>query len=52
MRPARTIIVGGGVGGMAFAAALQRLGLLPPFPARDRLAERESGRDGFAKPPR
>jgi len=35
-----------------YAAALQRLGLLPPFPARDRLAERESGRDGFAKPPR
>jgi hypothetical protein len=35
-----------------YAPALQRLGLLPPFPARDRLAERESGRDGFAKPPR
>jgi len=29
MRPERTIIVGGGVGGMAFAAALERLGL--PF---------------------
>ena len=26
MKPARTIIVGGGVGGMAFAAALERLG--------------------------
>ena len=35
-----------------YAAALRRLGLLPPFPARDRLAERESGRDGFARPPR
>jgi 2-polyprenyl-6-methoxyphenol hydroxylase-like FAD-dependent oxidoreductase len=29
MRPERTIIVGGGIGGMAFAAALERVGL--PF---------------------
>jgi len=29
VKPARTIIVGGGIGGMAFATALQRLGL--PF---------------------
>jgi 2-polyprenyl-6-methoxyphenol hydroxylase-like FAD-dependent oxidoreductase len=37
MRPARTIIVGGGVGGMAFAAALQRLGL--PFVLLERAPE-------------
>src|SRR5262245_49139289 len=36
-RPARTIIVGGGVGGMAFAAALERLGL--PFVLLERARE-------------
>ena len=36
-QPARTIIVGGGVGGMAFAAALQRLGL--PFVLLERARE-------------
>jgi hypothetical protein len=35
-----------------YADALRRLGLLPAWPVRDRLAERESGRDGFARPPR
>ncbi len=36
-----------------YRAALVRLGLLPSCcrPEPDRLAERESGRDGFAKPP-
>jgi len=37
MRPGRTIIVGGGVGGMAFAAALHRLGL--PFVLLERAPE-------------
>jgi hypothetical protein len=35
-----------------YAAALQRLGLIPAPGHRDRLAERESGKDGFARPPR
>ncbi len=37
-----------------YRAALVRLGLLPSCcrPEPDRLAERESGRDGFARPPR
>ncbi len=37
-----------------YRPALVRLGLLPPCcrPEPDRLAERESGRDGFARPPR
>jgi len=34
-----------------YRSALVRLGILPQRPYRDRLAERESGRDGFAKPP-
>jgi 2-polyprenyl-6-methoxyphenol hydroxylase-like FAD-dependent oxidoreductase len=37
LRPGRTIIVGGGVGGMALAAALQRLGL--PFVLLERAPE-------------
>ena len=37
MRPERTIIVGGGIGGMAFAAALQRVGL--PFVLLERAPE-------------
>ena len=37
MKPERTIIVGGGVGGMAFAAALDRLGL--PFVLFERAPE-------------
>jgi 2-polyprenyl-6-methoxyphenol hydroxylase-like FAD-dependent oxidoreductase len=37
LKPERTIIVGGGVGGMAFAAALQRLGL--PFVLLERARE-------------
>jgi len=42
MRPERTIIVGGGVGGMAVAAALERLGL--PFVLLERARElREVG---------
>ncbi len=37
MKPGRTIIVGGGVGGMAFATALERLGL--PFILLERAPE-------------
>lgn len=37
VKPERTIIVGGGVGGMAFAAALERLGL--PFVLLERARE-------------
>jgi 2-polyprenyl-6-methoxyphenol hydroxylase-like FAD-dependent oxidoreductase len=37
VRPERTVIVGGGVGGMAFAAALERLGL--PFVLLERARE-------------
>jgi hypothetical protein len=36
-----------------YASALRALGILPhPSWNRDRLSERERGRDGFAKPPR
>jgi hypothetical protein len=34
-----------------YRSALVRLGILPQRPYRDRLAERDSGRGGFAKPP-
>jgi hypothetical protein len=35
-----------------YARALRALGVLPrPWPARDRLSERERGRDGFVQPP-
>jgi hypothetical protein len=35
-----------------YRRALVALGILPPRPTRDRLAERERGRDGFARAPR
>ena len=35
-----------------YASALRALGILPGRPSRDRLAERERGAGGFAKPPR
>jgi len=37
-----------------YASALRALGILPapPWWARDRLRERDSGATGFAKPPR
>ena len=35
-----------------YASALARLGVVPRWPPRDRLSERERGRGGFARPPR
>lgn len=35
-----------------YASALTRLGVVPRWPPRDRLSERERGREGFARPPR
>lgn len=35
-----------------YASALARLGILPAWAPRDRLSERERGREGFARPPR
>lgn len=45
-RPAETLGVR-----YEYRSALVRLGVLPSWPPRDRLAERESGREGFAPPP-